>query len=154
MENSIFNVGNYRISIHDFSRSSSSKVIYLIGEETEKLLPLVVDLDIVLVSIEGIDWERDLTPWEAPAAFRGQPVFSGKADEFLKILADKIMPEAEKGLTGSGHKRAIAGYSLGGLFALYSAMTSKDFTSAASMSGSLWYDGCLDFVENFSSSSK
>lgn len=153
MENRIFNFDNYRISIHDFSKSLSSKVIYLIGEEIEKLLPLLEDLDIVLVSIEGIDWERDLTPWEAPAAFKGQPDFSGKADEFLKLLADKVVPEAEKGLTGSDHKRAIAGYSLGGLFALYSAMASKGFTAAASMSGSLWYDGWIDFVESFRSSS-
>lgn len=154
MENSIFNSGNYRVSVLDFTKSLSSKVIYLIGEETEKLIPLVENLDIVLVSIEGIDWERDLTPWEAPAAFKGQPDFSGMADEFLRILRDKIMPEAEKELTGSGHDRAIAGYSLGGLFALYSAMSSKEFTQAASMSGSLWYDGWIGFVESLSQSNK
>jgi hypothetical protein len=154
MEDRIFNIDGYRVSVNDFSKSQSSKIIYLIGEETEKLLPLVEDLDIVIVSIEGIDWERDLTPWEAPAAFKGQPDFSGKADDFLKLLEGKVMPEAEKGLTGPDHERAIAGYSLGGLFALYSAMASMEFISAASMSGSLWYDGWIDFVESFSPFSK
>ncbi|MBP1919305.1 alpha/beta hydrolase [Youngiibacter multivorans] len=123
------------------------RVIYLIGEETEKLLPLVEDLDIVLVSIEGIDWERDLTPWEAPAAFKGQADFSGKADDFIRVMLEKIIPEAEKDLTVSDKNRSIAGYSLGGLFALYAALKTNEFSGAASMSGSLWYDGWIDFLE-------
>lgn len=154
MENRVFSVESYRISIHEFNKSSGSRIIYLIGEETEKLLPLVEDLDIVLVSIEGIDWERDLTPWEAPGAFKGQPDFTGKAHDFLRLLQEKIIPEAEKELSGSGHKRAIAGYSLGGLFALYAAVTSNIFSDAASMSGSLWYDGWIDFVERVNPDNK
>lgn len=154
MGNRILSVDGYRVSVHEFNKTSCSRVIYLIGEETEKLLPLVADLDIVLVSIEGIDWEKDLTPWEAPGAFKGQPDFSGKADDFLILLQEKIVPEAEKGMSGSGYKRAIAGYSLGGLFALYAAMTSSIFSESASMSGSLWYDGWIDFVERVSSDNK
>jgi len=36
---------------------------------------------------------------------------------------------------------AIAGYSLGGLFALWALTQSRVFGAAASLSGSLWYDG-------------
>jgi hypothetical protein len=147
MGNRIFEIENYKISVHLFSKSMNPTVIYLIGEETEKLLPLVEDLDTVLVSLEGVDWERDLTPWEAPAAFKGQADFSGKADEFLRVITDKIIPEAEKGLTVPNNRRAIAGYSLGGLFALYAALSSTEFSAAGSVSGSLWYDGWVGYVE-------
>ena len=41
---------------------------------------------------------------------------------------------------------AIAGYSLGGLFALYAFVRSDRFMAAASLSGSLWYDGWNDFL--------
>ena len=35
-----------------------------------------------LVCIEGVDWDRDLSPWAAKKVFRGGEDFSGGADAF------------------------------------------------------------------------
>ena len=43
-------------------------------------------------------------------------------------------------LSGPGDT-ALAGYSLGGLLALYGLLSRPEYGRAASLSGSLWYDG-------------
>ena len=44
--------------------------------------------------------------------------------------------------------RAIAGYSLVGLFALWSVFQTDAFDRAASVSGSLWFDGFMDCMRS------
>lgn len=48
----------------------------------------------VLVFVGGIDWNADLSPWKAPAAFRSSPDFSGGADAYLDTLTNGIVPAA------------------------------------------------------------
>ena len=43
--------------------------------------------------------------------------------------------------------RGLAGYSLGGLFAVYSLYHTEAFTRIASISGSLWYPGLMEYVK-------
>lgn len=45
------------------------------------------------------------------------------------------------------HHRGIIGYSLGGLFSFWSLFSCDAFDCAASVSGSLWYDGFTDFAK-------
>jgi len=97
-----------------------------------------------VVSIEGIDWNSDLTPWPARAVFRGQPDFGGGADAHLRSLTEEIIPAVEADLRPSS--RVIAGYSLAGLFAVYAALETALFDAAASVSGSMWYPGFVDYV--------
>ncbi len=97
-----------------------------------------------LVCIEGVDWDRDLSPWPAPKVFRGGDDFSGGAESFLHTLLGKIIPAAEAGLSPAW--RAVFGYSLAGLFSLW-AMTQTDvFAKCASVSGSLWFDGFTEYL--------
>ena len=42
--------------------------------------------------------------------------------------------------------RAICGYSLGGLFALYAFTHDRIFSACACLSGSLWYEGWVDYL--------
>lgn len=44
--------------------------------------------------------------------------------------------------------RGIAGYSLAGLFSLYSLYQTDLFSRAASMSGSLWYPGITEYISS------
>ena len=55
------------------------------------------------------------------------------------------MPAAERELPEISW-RGIAGYSLGGLFAIYSLYITDSFSRAASMSGSLWFPGFREYV--------
>ncbi len=66
---------------------------------------------------------------------------------FLDQLLNWIIPEAESSLPQPPTWRGIAGYSLAGLFALWSLWQTDAFSRAASASGSLWFP---DFVDRAS----
>lgn len=101
-----------------------------------------------LIAVGGFDWNRDLSPWPAPAVFPGEADFSGQADAFLQKLLHTILPEAEHAAHIAPTWRGVAGYSLAGLFAAYAAFRCEAFTRIASVSGSMWYDGWLSFARN------
>ena len=100
-----------------------------------------------LLGIDGLDWQRDLAPWDAPAAFARGEAFSGGADAFLQCLTERILPEAERYLPAPPAWKGIAGYSLAGLFAVYCLYRTDVFSRAASVSGSLWFPDFLTFAE-------
>lgn len=99
-----------------------------------------------LVAISGLDWNRNMAPWGSPATFKGGEAFTGGADSYLRLLVDEIIPRAEKDLTGPPAWRGIAGYSLGGLFALYAIYQSDVFSRVGYMSGSLWFPGFKEYI--------
>ena len=99
----------------------------------------------VLMTLDGADWDRDLSPWPAKGVFRGQD-FAGGAEAYRSRLTETLIPALEETLPVRPCCRLIAGYSLAGLFALWTVLTCGRFTGAASVSGSLWYDGFLDFL--------
>lgn len=99
-----------------------------------------------LVAISNLDWNHDMAPWDSPAAFKNGEPFTGGADDYLHLLAEEIIPRAEKELPGPPAWRGIAGYSLAGLFALYAICQTDLFSRAASMSGSLWFPGFMEYI--------
>ncbi len=114
--------------------------------DAETVALLLDDIRIILVAIEGVDWETDLSPWPAPKAFRGGADFTGDADTYLKELTESILPAIEAYLSITPDCRILAGYSLAGLFAIYALYRTELFSRVASVSGSLWYDGFSDFI--------
>ena len=101
-----------------------------------------------LVSVSSLDWNHDMSPWEIPPVFKNADPCTGGADDYLRILIERIVPEAEKEIKGTVSWRGIAGYSLAGLFALYSLYRTDIFSRAASMSGSLWYPGITEYISS------
>lgn len=112
--------------------------------EAELLLPHLAGFP-TLVALHDLDWNHVLTPWPAARAFKGGGDFTGGAEAFLQEVTQQIMPAVEKHRPAG--KRLIAGYSLGGLFAVYGALCSGAFDAAASMSGSMWYDDFIPWLE-------
>lgn len=102
--------------------------------------------DFSLVEITQLWWDHDMAPWDMPPAARGCMSCTGGADDYLKLLAEKIIPAAEKEIPGTVSFRGIAGYSLAGLFAVYALYQTDLFSRAASMSGSLWFPGFREYV--------
>lgn len=92
------------------------------------------------------DWNAQMTPWPAPGLYKGEDAYPGKAAQTLAEFANNSMPAIEEAHALHPRSRAIAGYSLGGLFALWSLITDDVFDAAASMSGSLWYPRWLDWL--------
>lgn len=103
---------------------------------------------IAVIYVPADKWNDVLTPWPEPGEAKGCPPFNGKAPEFLKLLQDKIIPAIEKvcGLK-VGATRNLMGVSLSGLFTLWQWMTCPTFQSIASLSGSFWYVGFLEWFE-------
>lgn len=128
-----------------FSRSGT--IIYCTMDEQTavQVWDQMEQKDIVLAAISGIDWNRDLSPWPAKAAFGNEP-FSGGAKHYLNNLTKDICKTVEQDTKIIPDKRGIAGYSLAGLFAVWSLYNTDFFDGAASMSGSLWFDGFCDFT--------
>ena len=124
-------------------------VLHTDGEEAEKIVRLVREqtgTDFALGAVAGVDWDRDMSPWAMDPVFRGGPAYTGGAGAYRKLLVGEILPalEGEGGLRP--RRRMIAGYSLAGLFALYALLEGEDFSRGASVSGSLWYPGWMDYL--------
>lgn len=99
-----------------------------------------------LVAISDLDWNHDMVPWDSPPAFKNAAPCTGGADDYLRLLTEEIIPTAEKKITGVPCWRGIAGYSLAGLFALYSIYQTELFSCVGSMSGSLWFSGMKEYI--------
>ena len=99
-----------------------------------------------LIAVSGLDRNRDMAPWDSPAAFKKGEPFTGGADDYLRLLVEEIIPRAEKELPGPPAWRGIAGYSLAGLFALYAIYRTDVFSRVGCMSGSLWFPGFKEYV--------
>ena len=108
----------------------------------------------MLACVEPTDWNRDFSPWPAPGLHPDAPPFAGQADARIALLCDAVLPfiiSRFPTLPGRAHT-GIFGYSLGGLAALYALYRRPDvFGMAGCLSGSLWYEGFMDFQrENIS----
>lgn len=102
--------------------------------------------DFTLVAISGLEWDHDMAPWDIPPISKKDTPCTGGADSYLGLLLSKIIPEAEKQISGTPVWRGIAGYSLAGLFAVYAMYQTDAFSRIASMSGSLWFPGIKEYI--------
>lgn len=126
-------------------------VVYLntFGEEGQAVFDTLTAAGspaLTLVTISGLDWDRDMSPWDSPAVFKSAAPFAGGADDYLRLLVEEIIPAAERLLPGPPSWRGITGYSLAGLFAVYALYRTDVFSRAASVSGSLWFPGFREYV--------
>lgn len=100
----------------------------------------------ILVEISKVHWDDDMTPWPMDKLFEDDNPSNGKAGEWLEVLTGEIIPEVEKDLKVT--HRIIAGYSLAGLFALWSVYNTDVFDAVVSGSGSFWYPGFTEYAES------
>ena len=102
--------------------------------------------DFSLVAVSGLAWNYDLSPWETPSLTSAGEPFTGGGEAYLSLLIGTILPQAEAMLPGPVSWRGIAGYSLAGLFAVYSLYQTDRFARAASISGSLWFPNMKEYI--------
>lgn len=133
-------------------RKNTNRICYMILPEgikenlAEGLAMLSEKHGISIVVIDDVDWNDDLTPWPAVGVFKKAKPFGGKAALFLDKLNCEIVPNAEKRLGIEEAERTILGVSLSGLFAIWSMFETDAFSNIISISGSLWYDGFLEWM--------
>ena len=93
--------------------------------------------DFHLTAVRVRDWNRDLTPWEAPPVF-GKEGFGNGAGETLREILELVGGEKKKIILG--------GYSLAGLFALWAGYRTDRFAGIAAASPSVWFPGFSDYM--------
>ncbi|HZW48598.1 MAG TPA: alpha/beta hydrolase-fold protein [Bacillota bacterium] len=96
--------------------------------------------------------QLDFSPWPAATVFAKEADFPGKADQTLRWLRDDLKPKVEMHYpvwTDAEHN-AVLGYSLAGLMAFWALYQTDVFASVACCSGSLWYEGWLDYMKSHS----
>ena len=98
-----------------------------------------------LAAFAVADWNRDLSPWEAPPAF-GKVPFGGKAEETLGFVTACLLPALRARLALSEDAQlCLGGYSLAGLFSLWAATRTAAFAGVTAASPSVWFPGWLDY---------
>ena len=136
----------------DIVTTESDDVCYVLLPERMKeadmtwLEEVVQKYPVNIVAISGMKWNDDLTPWKAPALNPKEEDFKGRAKNFLSSLLSDLFINTEQSLRLNHPKRHLIGISLSGLFSLWASTETNKFNSVASISGSLWFDG---FVEWF-----
>lgn len=137
------------VEVYRGSAGDVSPVIYVIDspEHPAGLAAMAPGRTATVVSVPVRAWSAALTPWEAAPLRRGAPGFAGDAATTLTELRERVVPlvEAQTGARRPAH-RAVCGYSLGGLFALYAFTHDCIFSACGCLSGSLWYEGWVDHL--------
>lgn len=112
--------------------------IGLIGNEID-LIHKYTNKEFKLVAVKVSDWNKELSPWTAPAVF-GREEFGNAASDTL----NKILP-----ICGDKTKRYyVGGYSLAGLFALWASCQTDTFEGVAAASPSMWFPGFTDYLKD------
>jgi len=107
-----------------------------------------IDKQFSLIAFKIEDWNSELSPWEAPPAF-GNKSFGSGAKDTLEFIESKLIPTVkEKYNLGVEIKFILGGYSLAGLFSLWSAYKSNTFSGIAAASPSVWFNGWGEFMNN------
>ena len=134
-------------------KQSTNKICYMIlpegikGDLCDGLKALSEKHGISIVVIEDVNWNDDLTPWPAEGVFKKAKPFGGKAASFLDKLTNEIIPNTERDIDIADAERTLLGVSLSGLFAVWSAFNTDAFANIISISGSLWYDGFVEWMK-------
>ena len=114
------------------------------GSSVYSALHSMTDKKVNLAVISDINWDDEMSPWECPPLSKNDSPCTGGADKYIKKLTDSIIPAIKEELAAEPEYIAIAGYSLAGLFAIYSLYKTDIFSRAVSASCSMWFP---DFVE-------
>ncbi len=146
--------------MQSFVKQSSNKICYMIlpegikGDLYDGLKGLAEKYGVSIVVIEDVNWNDDMTPWPAIGVFKKAKPFGGKAASFLNKLANEIIPNTERELGIENAERTLLGVSLSGLFAIWTAFNTDVFANIISISGSLWYDGFIEWMKEQTPSSR
>ncbi|KAG4107392.1 Alpha/Beta hydrolase protein [Neocallimastix lanati (nom. inval.)] len=100
--------------------------------------------EFILVVIEVTNWNNDMTPWPSDPVFSKAEGYGGKADDYITIIEEDILPQIETLFQPEYY--VLAGYSLAGLFSIYAMFKTKKFSKFLSGSGSFWYPNFMDFT--------
>lgn len=114
-------------------------------EQEVKEIQRLTDRNFQLLAVKVNNWNEDLSPWNAEPVFGKEGFGNGAKDTLKEVLH----------LCGDTDKRyCIGGYSLAGLFALWSAGQTDYFAGIAAASPSVWFPGFIKYMQQQKMQSK
>ena len=107
-----------------------------------------IDRNFSLVAFKIEDWNSELTPWEMPL-LRGKGNFGDGAARTLEFIKNDLISALSEyiNIENKEMKYILGGYSLAGLFSLWSGYQTDIFEGIAAVSPSVWYKGWIEYVE-------
>ena len=104
----------------------------------------------ILAAFRIYDWNSELSPWTAPPVF-GNQVFGNGALDTLTFMETKLIPEIISQFDlPENIPVMIGGYSLAGLFSLWSVYNSERFSAVAAASPSVWFPKWDEYMRTHS----
>ena len=136
-----------------FGNEKSDIVLIQLADERElasmeREVNLIKELsgrDFGLIAVIVDDWNKDLSPWPAPPVY-GNEDFGSGADETLSWVLNNVIFRANSE-ENDKRRYILGGYSLAGLFALYSAYKTNVFDCIAAVSPSVWFPGFTAYAK-------
>ena len=134
------------MDIYEYGSSLASIVlIQMVGEHdlpgVEREITEIrrlTDMDFRFIAVKVNNWNQDLSPWNAAAVF-GKEEFGNGAKDTLEVLM--------KLCTDTNKCYYIGGYSMAGLFALWTACQTNRFAGIAAASPSIWFPRFLKYLK-------
>ena len=147
-------MGNRACYLYGDSRASDVLIqavdehdLEALEQEGEHIRKLTSNRPFLLAAFSISDWNKELSPWEAPAVF-GKENFGSGAKDTLVYITEALLPEIERYCPTEDKKRYyLGGYSLAGLFALWAAYQTGMFRGIAAVSPSVWFPHWIRFIE-------
>ncbi len=103
----------------------------------------------VHVSVKISNWSHELSPWKAPAIYRGMAFGDGAPETLDFILREVIPVTRERFLLPKDTQFILGGYSLAGLFALWAGYETDVFSGIAAASPSVWFENWDSFINKY-----
>ena len=134
------------MDIYKYGRNQASVVlIQMVGEHDlpgieQEILEIrrMTDMDFQMIAVKVNNWNHDLSPWNAEAVFGKKEFGDGAKDTLEEVL---------KFCTDPNKRYCIGGYSMAGLFALWTACQTNQFAGIAAASPSIWFPGFLEYMK-------
>ena len=101
----------------------------------------------LFAAIPVMNWNDELSPWEAPTVW-GKQGFGSNAVDTLHFLTAQVIPTLKQQVDfPESIKVILGGYSLAGLFALWASTQTNLFCGIAAASPSVWFPGWMEFEQ-------
>ena len=115
------------------------------GNEKENLITRLEELYITnctIIALEVEDWNAEFSPWKTECEGGD---FAGNGIHTINYIRDYMIKKIKQKY-GNEVKIYFMGYSLAGLFAIWSLFLIDELDGAASCSGSVWFPDFLNYV--------
>ena len=116
-------------------------------EQMEEKIRERTDRPFLLAALRISDWNRELSPWEAPPVFGSEGFGAGAQQTLIRVLNERIPEVCRRYGLKEDIPAVLGGYSLAGFFSLWSVYQTDRFAAAAAVSPSVWFPGWIGFAQ-------